>query len=168
MSLGKVKGKNMSLNNQPILDVCCGGKMFYYDKNDERVLFCDERYFEKKFAWKTLFEVKPDLIVDFKALPFKDKSFHLVIFDPPHMIWGSEKSFMVQKYGKLNKNYKEELKRGFDECYRVLKDNGTLIFKWSESQIKLSSILECFEMKPLIMQKSSKSSHFCVFFKELN
>lgn len=28
---------------KPILDACCGGKMFYFDKNDERVLFQDIR-----------------------------------------------------------------------------------------------------------------------------
>lgn len=26
-----------------ILDACCGGKMFYFDKHDERVLFQDIR-----------------------------------------------------------------------------------------------------------------------------
>lgn len=26
-----------------ILDVCCGGRMFYFDKNDPRVLFQDIR-----------------------------------------------------------------------------------------------------------------------------
>lgn len=41
---------------KPILDACCGGKMFYFDKNDDRVLFqdirdiettlCDGRHFE--------------------------------------------------------------------------------------------------------------------------
>ena len=30
----------------PILDVCCGGKMFYFDKQDSRVLFQDIREFE--------------------------------------------------------------------------------------------------------------------------
>lgn len=24
--------------NKPILDACCGGKMFYFDKHDSRVL----------------------------------------------------------------------------------------------------------------------------------
>lgn len=28
---------------KPILDACCGGKMFYFDKNDPRVLFQDIR-----------------------------------------------------------------------------------------------------------------------------
>lgn len=28
--------------NKDILDVCCGGKMFYPDKKESRVLFCDK------------------------------------------------------------------------------------------------------------------------------
>ncbi|WP_416374717.1 hypothetical protein, partial [Helicobacter typhlonius] len=79
---------------------------------------------------------------------------------------GSDKSFMVQKYGKLDKTYKEDLAKGFKECMRVLKVNGTLIFKWSEAQISLSEILNCFNKEPLLMQKTSRTSHFCVFFKE--
>jgi len=30
-------------NNKPIIDVCCGGKMFYFDKQDDRVHFNDIR-----------------------------------------------------------------------------------------------------------------------------
>lgn len=56
--------------------------------------------------------------------------------------------------------------QGFKECMRVLKTNGTLIFKWSEAQIKLNEILSCFNKKPLLCQKTSKTSHFCVFFKD--
>lgn len=33
---------------KPILDACCGGKMFYFDKNDPRVLFQDIRSFKDK------------------------------------------------------------------------------------------------------------------------
>ena len=29
--------------DKPILDACCGGKMFYFDKHDPRVLFHSER-----------------------------------------------------------------------------------------------------------------------------
>ncbi|BDB63957.1 hypothetical protein T36_0404 [Helicobacter cinaedi] len=72
---------------------------------------------------------------------------------------------MVQKYGKLDKSFKDDLAKGFSECMRVLKSNGTLIFKWSEAQIKLSQVLECFDTKPLLAQKSSRTSHFCVFYK---
>lgn len=36
---------------------------------------------------------------------------------------------------------------------RVLRIGGTLIFKWSEAQISLADILNCFNKKPLIAQK---------------
>ncbi len=155
---------------KPILDVCCGGKMFYANKNNPNVLFCDKREFEtifKKSKQKDeYFIVKPDVIADFRDLLFENESFSLVIFDPPHIKNRSDKSFMVQKYGKLDKSYKEDLSKGFKECMRVLKNNGTLIFKWSEAQISLSEILSCFDKEPLLMQKTSRTSHFCVFFKE--
>jgi len=77
--------------------MCCGGKMFYTNKNDERVLFCDERKFQKRYLNTNLFSVEPDLIIDFKALPFDDESFYLVIFDPPHIIWGSQKKLFSAK-----------------------------------------------------------------------
>ena len=39
--------KNMrTMTNRTILDACCGGKMFYFNKNDDRVLFQDIRNFE--------------------------------------------------------------------------------------------------------------------------
>ena len=62
-------------------------------------------------------------------------------------------------------NFDEDLAKGFKECMRVLKSNGTLIFKWSEAQISLSEILSCFDKEPLLMQKTSRTSHFCVFYK---
>lgn len=33
-------------STKKILDACCGGKMFYFDKNDPRVLFQDIRQIE--------------------------------------------------------------------------------------------------------------------------
>lgn len=95
---------------KPILDVCCGSKMFYADKCNPSVLFCDKRIVESTILCngETL-EIKPDMQIDFRYLPFNDESFYLVIFDPPHIKYGSEKSFMVQKYGKLDKNYKQDL-----------------------------------------------------------
>ena len=39
----------------------------------------------------------------------------------------------------LNENWKEEIRAGFKECFRVLKPNGTLIFKWSEVQFPIKS-----------------------------
>ena len=48
---------------------------------------------------------------------------------------------------------------------RVLKPNGTLIFKWNEQQIKLKRILEIIDYKPLFGNRRDKT-HWLVFFKE--
>lgn len=47
---------------------------------------------------------------------------------------------------------------------RVLKPNGTLIFKWNEDQIKLSKILQIIEFKPLFGNKKG-GTHWLVFMK---
>ncbi len=68
---------------QPILDVACGGKMFYFDKHDPRVLFCDIRRIKTTLCDGREFEVNPDIQADFTDLPFEDDSFQVVVFDPP-------------------------------------------------------------------------------------
>lgn len=65
---------------KPILDVCCGGRMFYYDKNDERVLFQDIRNISTHLCDGRLFEVKPDVQADFTNMPYEDESFSMVVF----------------------------------------------------------------------------------------
>ena len=76
---------------KPILDVCCGSKMFWFDKNNPNVEFCDNRIVEKhKFYPKRYIEIKPDTICDFTALPFDDCSYKLVVFDPPHLTQAGE------------------------------------------------------------------------------
>ena len=72
--------------DKPILDPCCGGKMFYFDKNDPRVLFMDCRQIEAQLKDRgklRQFEVKPDIVGDFTCMEFADGSFRLVVFDPP-------------------------------------------------------------------------------------
>lgn len=39
-------------SNKQILDVCCGGRMFYENKQDERVLFCDKRAYNLLSSYK--------------------------------------------------------------------------------------------------------------------
>lgn len=73
-----------------ILDPCCAGRMFYFDKQDSRVLFCDIRNFEIEFCDNRHYEVKPDLQIDFTNTPFRDNYFNLVIFDPPPTCFASK------------------------------------------------------------------------------
>ena len=152
------------MNNKFILDVCCGSKMFYYDKNNKNTVYMDNREYEDILCDGRKLEVNPDIIGDFRKIPFEDSTFKLVIFDPPHLIKVGEKSWLAKKYGRLNENWKEDIKTGFSECFRVLENHGILIFKWNEEQIKLNQILNLTKYKPLFGNKRNKT-HWIVFIK---
>ena len=123
-----------------ILDACCGGRMFWFDKHNPATMFIDVRTVDKGAFpnnWNPNWCVAPDVVADFRNMPFPDKSFKLVVFDPPHLTSGSDKSVINKKYGLLNKDtWKEDIVSGFNECWRVLDDFGVLIFKWNEANIK--------------------------------
>lgn len=151
-----------------IIDVCCGGKMFWFDKNNPLVEFCDKREVEKHEFYKgRTFEVSPDTVCDFTNLPHEDESFYLCVFDPPHLKQAGDNSWLKLKYGRLNGDWKAMSSKGFSECMRVLKPNGVLIFKWSEVQIPLSEILPLCEAEPMFGHRSGKASntHWVCFMK---
>ena len=103
-------------------------------------------------------KINPDLVADFRDIPFADDSFDLVVFDPPHLIQAGANSWLVKKYGKLNKDtWQQDLKQGFDECMRVLKPNGVLLFKWNEDQIKIKDVFVVFGQQPILGDKRSKT-----------
>ena len=148
-----------------ILDVCCGSRMFWFDKNHENTLFVDKREHYEELPTGHVINVSPDVVADFRNLPFKDETFYHVVFDPPHLLHAGESSWLAKKYGRLNKEtWPQDLKQGFDECMRVLKTNGTLVFKWNEEQVRLREILDIFETQPLYGNQRAKT-HWIVFMK---
>lgn len=149
---------------KPILDVCCGSKMFYFDKSNPNVVFMDCRKLEDTLCDGRKLKIKPDVIGDFRNIPFPDSTFHLVVFDPPHLIKVGDNSWLAKKYGKLTDTCPSDIKRGFSECMRVLKPYGTLIFKWNEQQIRLSEILKNIDYKPVFGNKRA-NTHWLVFMK---
>ena len=144
-----------------ILDVCCGGRMFWFDKENPRALFVDIRGHEEFTTGlgihKRTRRVNPDQVMDFRNLDLPNDSFNLVVFDPPHLMKVGGKSFTAKTYGKLNEGtWQEDLSLGFSECFRVLKPNGVLVFKWCEYEIPLREILALTPEKPLFGHKSGK------------
>lgn len=149
-----------------ILDACCGSRMFWFDKQNKDVVYMDNRQVDEELCDGRKLEVKPDIVADFRAMPFEDNSFYMVVFDPPHLLRAGEKSWLGKKYGKLNPDtWKQDISEGFRECMRVVKPNGTVIFKWNEDQIKLSEILATIDERPLFGNKRAKT-HWLVFMKE--
>jgi len=155
------------MENKFILDACCGSRMFWNNKRHPNTLYIDKRIREKGFVIKgDKREVLPDIQMDFRKLDFKDKTFKLVVFDPPHIIRNGEKGIYSKVFGILDKDtWKEDIKKGFEECWRVLEDYGTLIFKWSESNIKSKEVLDLFIEEPLIKHGGMNTTKWFCFMK---
>lgn len=157
---------------KPILDPCCASRMFYFDKQNPDVLFCDIRHgIDKPMdSGRKRLVIEPDMVADVTSLPFDDESFSLVIFDPPHLV-GSHAGIMMEYYGSLASvpAAREFLRQGFSECWRVLKPGGTLVFKWFEHKLPLKEILELAPCAPVCGNKrpGKDKTHWLVFFKAL-
>ncbi len=161
------------MKNKFILDACCGGRMMWFDKKHPNTLYIDFRK-ENKGLIKQIpnFEVNPDIIMDFRKLDFPDKTFKLVVWDPPHGISFTKTSIMAKKFGCLNaETWQSDLKRGFKEIWRVLTDYGVLVFKWNDTDIPYKKVLAQFSENPLfynitagpkvLKTKGNRSYWFC-------
>lgn len=160
-------------NPPPVLDACCGSRMMWFDKQDERALFVDRRREriemkpDKGYPSGCKIVVDPDMQLDFTNLPFRDNTFALVVFDPPHIQREEAKCCLTYKYGVLNGDWRAMLRDGFAECFRVLRPEGVLIFKWAETEVPLREILALTDEKPLFGHKSGKQmgTHWVTFIK---
>lgn len=115
-----------------ILDTCCGSRMMWADRQNPDVIFGDircetitvtDRSHGNPNGIRTLM-IEPDVLLDFRNLPYPDGQFRLVVFDPPHLVRAGRKSWLAAKYGKLGDNWRDDIRRGFAECLRVLEPAG--------------------------------------------
>lgn len=156
-----------------VLDPCCGSRMFWFNRRDARAVFGDKRFetHDLKDAssagGKRQLIIAPDVLLDFTAPPFPDATFPLVVFDPPHLIRNGRSGWLAKKYGKLSADWRDDIRAGFSECFRVLVPLGTLIFKWNEHEVPVSQVLELTDQNPLFGNRCGKSakSHWIVFQK---
>jgi len=159
--------------DKKVLDVCCGPKGMWFDKNDERALYldrrCEDYIIESNAAYPNggVISVSPDIVGDFTDIKQPDNSFWHVVFDPPHIPQAKPTGDIHKRYGHLSGEWKEMLRKGFKECFRVLKPNGTLIFKWNECRVPVKEILELTDHNPLYGHKSGvkMQTHWIAFIK---
>lgn len=158
-----------------ILDPCCGSRMFWFDPHNPDVEFCDIREVDHEAIWTSkdgkttrYLTVAPDTLADVRHLPFEDNSFWHIIFDPPHLTSIGDNAWLARKYGKLGEDWQEFIHDAFVELMRVLKPNGTLIFKWSEIDITVKELLNVIPYQPLYGHRSGKhmTTHWMAFIKD--
>jgi|TARA_Y100000289_G_C3895167_1_gene136085 23S rRNA G2069 N7-methylase RlmK/C1962 C5-methylase RlmI len=159
----------MSKEDIKVLDVCCGTRGMWFDKEDKRALYLDirrETHIDSYPCGTKTNIINPDFIGDFTDIKQPNESFYLVVFDPPH-IKRNKLGQITKKYGNLQGDWREMIRQGFKECFRILKPNGTLIFKWNEVQFPIKDILKLTQHKPLFGHKSGKKmqTHWVTFIK---
>lgn len=129
-----------------ILDMCCGSKMFWYEKHEPHTTYMDIRkatYTAKDRGKVRKIEVNPDIQADWKNIPFDDATFDLIIFNPPHLMHAGKRSWLAKKYG-------------------VLDDS-----EWNQDQIPFRLVLATIAVdgyKPILGDKRSKT-RWSVFIK---
>ena len=161
--------REVKRGEKTILDVTCGDRTIWFQKNEPHTLYCDKRREE----WicdskvKRHLRIDPNVICDFTSLPFDDDSFSLVVFDPPHVENLAESSWLRKEYGSLDGDWKPMIRKGFEECMRVLKPDGVLVFKWSDISISTREILNVIGQEPLFGHRSGKkmNTHWMCFMK---
>jgi len=163
---------------EEILDATCGGRSIWHPENKERddTLYIDKRQEEPGFTGQEgrTYGVQPDEIEDFRDLPYKDNSFNLVVFDPPHIIRenGMEglTGYVTKSYGALHaETWQHDIRKGFEELWRVLNPGGTLVFKFADNSIDFQEVLDLAPVDPLFGTTTKKNSkvenRWFVFYK---
>ncbi len=141
--------------------------MWWWDKEHPLALYMDAREEPEGCCdVRPNFKVEPDVIGDFRAMPFADETFQLVLFDPPHIVRTTpSSSYTTLKYGSLpHATEQDDLRLGFAECWRVLAPGGTLVFKWAD---KLARVEPLFPATPIVGTRSPRGgqTRWVVFYK---
>lgn len=90
---------------------------------------------------------------EWSHLPLPNQSASLVVFDPPHQVYGhGKKSWLVGRYSSFKNlsNAREILTQAFKEIRRILRVDGACLLKWSTNHRTLDWIVKLSGMEPLI------------------
>ena len=159
-----------------ILDPTCSVKGIWFNKNTPGVISGDirvediQRYRPKRNTFEGIV-IHPDVQMDYIAMPFVNDYFDMVVWDPPFYHSMATNSWITEKYGRLIGDWETNLMAGFSECFRVLRDEGTLIMKWNTSDkykgsISLKKLLSLAPRKPLFGHRGNNTgTHWLCFIK---
>jgi len=168
--------------NKEILDATCGGRSIWHPENKDRddTLYIDKRednnpLKREEFGYEPRnYSIEPDEVEDYRDLPYADKSFNLIVFDPPHIIRNdgmkSLSGVSDRKWGNLHaETWQEDLSAGFEELFRVLSPGGTLVLKFADVSADFSEVLNLTEHDPLfgtsVNNGKNVETRWFVFYK---
>lgn len=145
------------LNGKVLADLCSGHRSIWWDKEHPDCIYMDIREEEPgTIKLQPNWCVKPDVIGDYRDMFFLDETFHLIVWDIPHILEATS-GIMLKKYGKLGSQWRKDCTDGFKEVWRVLKPHGVLLFKYNDLSIAIPEMLSCFFETPLVGTRTKKS-----------
>ncbi len=144
-------------------------------KNPHNVVFMDR---------EPGLRIKPDVIADFRYIPFKNGLFDFVVFDPPHLIntgglrtkwlhsdpfegrteFFERGSYPRKTYGswwgffKSGQQMRESIMMATDEIHRVTTINGLLHWKWNNSMRKMIDVIVSFGQKWIELYRTDRQT----------
>lgn len=68
------------IKDKIILDACCGSRMMWFDKNNSKALFMDNRELVERLSDGRALEVSPDIVGDFRNMEHSIKIIGRMIF----------------------------------------------------------------------------------------
>ncbi|MCP3882905.1 MAG: class I SAM-dependent methyltransferase [Sulfitobacter sp.] len=143
-----------------ILDMTAGPRSMWWDKAHPSTVFLDSRIvppqpLPHQPTWKG---VVPDVQADFTKLPFRDDTFDLVVFDPPHAEV-LENSISAMKWGSLFGDWRPMIAKGLREGHRVTRVGGSFVFKWHSGRAApVGDVMRLVpEMTPTFGHRTAKS-----------
>lgn len=79
--------------------------------------------------------------------------------------------YIHKQYGCLHaETWQYDLRKGFEELFRVLREGGVLVFKFSDRSVPFQKVLDLAPCNPLFGTTTKKNSkvenRFFVFYKD--
>ncbi len=131
-------GFNESEMIRDILNLHCDGKQIECDLTYSKGIFYKNGIQEPKYKLDLIPQSPGVISANSIELPLKSNSIETIIFDPPFVIGGKNhkenkkgSSVIAKRFGRFTswKELEKMYRLSLSEIYRVLKNNGILIFK---------------------------------------
>jgi hypothetical protein len=164
----------MTTTPRRVLDACCGSRMFWFDRQHQDAVYLDKRQESHTLTDRSSAGGARELVISrtwwatsptCPSMTDRSRSSCSIL---PTSLATERRDGWPRNTDRSGGNWRDDIRAGFSECFRVLRPDGTFIFKWNEHSITVSEVLSLTPHKPLFGNRCGKTakSHWIVFMKD--